>query len=92
MWSNRDVYIELVFIQVTTDIPPIQLVDWTFVFENLISFSRENFTSGTAIALCYVQIFTQGGFAVISSYSVFSQGETSIQYASITTSIRFNDV
>ena len=73
MRSNRDVYIEPVFTVYTTDIPPIQLGDWTYVFENLISLLRYyKFTTGTGIALWYVQILTQGGLSVISSYSVFS--------------------
>ena len=84
-------YIEPVFTVYTTAILPIQLGDCTFVFENLISLLRSyKFTTGTGIALWYVQILTQGGLSVISSYSVFSPTERRL--CRITTSIRYNGV
>ena len=77
MWSERDALIEpvLLFTQVTTDMSPIQLGDWTVAFHDHTS------TTGAGIALCYVQIFIQGGFTVISSYNVFSPKERRLSVA-----------
>ena len=68
MWSYRDALIKPVFIQLIS----LQY-SWVIGPSCLkISSSLHDLTTGTGIALCYVQLFIPGGFSVTSSYSVFS--------------------
>ena len=58
MWSNRDEYIEPVFIQLIS--PQYSSVIGPSRLKFLSSF--HDLTTGTGIALYYFQIYTQGGF------------------------------
>ena len=76
MWSERDALIEPGFTQVTTD-----KSQYSSCLKISSAFHDHTSTTGTGIALCYVQIFIQGGFTVISSYNVFSPKERRLSVA-----------